>query len=71
MNEIGRLLLFLGIVLAIIGLVIMFADKIPFIGRLPGDVLIRKKNLTFYLPIATCIVLSIVLTAILNLFFRK
>lgn len=71
MNEIGRLLLIFGVILVAVGLVLMFADKIPFVGRLPGDFLIRKKTFTLYLPLATCILLSILLTVILNLFFRK
>jgi hypothetical protein len=71
MSDIGRLLLFLGIVLVVIGVVLTFADRIPFLGRLPGDILIKKKNFSFYFPLATCILLSIFLTVILNLFFRK
>lgn len=71
MNEIGRLLLIFGVILVAVGLVFMFADKIPFMGRLPGDFLIRKKNFTLYLPLATCILLSILLTVILNLFIKK
>ena len=71
MNEIGRLLLLIGVVLVAVGLVFIFADKIPFVGRLPGDFLIRKKNATIYIPLATCILLSILLTVILNIFFRK
>jgi hypothetical protein len=71
MNEIGRLLLVFGLVLAAVGLVFIFADKIPFLGRLPGDILIRKKNVTIFFPLATMILISIVLTVILNLFFRR
>ena len=71
MNEIGRLLLVLGIILVVVGVVFIFADKIPFVGRLPGDILVKKKNFSFYFPLATCILLSILLTLILNLFFKK
>jgi hypothetical protein len=71
MNEIGRLLVIFGVILVAVGLVFLFADKIPFLGRLPGDVLIRRKGFTVYLPLATCVLLSILLTVILNLFFRK
>lgn len=71
MNEIGRLLLILGVILVVVGAVFMFADKIPFLGRLPGDFLIRKKNFTFFFPLSTCIVLSLLLTLLLNLFFKK
>jgi hypothetical protein len=45
--------------------------KIPFLGRLPGDISIKKEGLSVYLPIATCLLLSIILTVIANLFFRK
>jgi len=55
----------------IVGLVFMLADKIPFLGRLPGDILIRRKNFTFYFPIVTSIIVSIILSILLNLFFRK
>lgn len=71
MNEIGRLLLVLGIILVVVGVIFMFADKIPLIGRLPGDILIKRKNFSFYFPIVTCILLSVLLTVIFNLFFRK
>ena len=71
MNEIGRMLLILGLILAAVGLVMLFADKIPFLGRLPGDVLIKRKHFTIYFPLATMILLSIVLTVIINVFFRR
>lgn len=71
MNEIGRLLLIVGLVLVVAGVVFIFADRIPFLGRLPGDIFISKKNFSFYFPLASCILLSILLTLILNLFFRK
>ncbi len=69
-SEFGRLLLILGVVIAVIGLIMMLAPKIPFLGRLPGDIVIRKGNFTFYFPLATSIILSIVLTIIFSI-FRK
>jgi hypothetical protein len=71
MNELGRLLLIFGVILAAVGLVLMFADRIPFLGRLPGDILVKKKNFTFYVPLATMLLLSIVLTVIINLLTRR
>lgn len=71
MNEIGRTLLIFGLVLAAVGVLFMFADRIPFLGRLPGDILIRRKNVTVFVPLATMILLSIVLTVVVNLFFRR
>ena len=53
-----------------IGLTLMIAPKIPWLGRLPGDILIRRKNFTLYFPLATSIVLSIILTVLTNM-FRK
>ncbi len=71
MNEIAKLIIFSGIVLVAIGLSIMFMPKIPFIGRLPGDIIIKKDNFTFYFPLASSIILSIILTIIFYLIGRR
>jgi hypothetical protein len=71
MNEIGRTLLVFGFILVAAGLVLLFADKIPLLGRLPGDILVKRKNFTIYFPLATMVLLSIILTVILNLFSRR
>jgi hypothetical protein len=71
MNEIGRLLLFVGLILVVVGAVLIFADRIPFLGRLPGDILIKRKNFTVYFPLATMILLSILITVILNVILRR
>ncbi len=70
MHEIGRMLLIFGILMVVAGLFLMFLPKIPFIGRLPGDIVIRKGNFTFYFPIATSILLSVLLTILFSI-FRK
>ncbi|RUM92145.1 MAG: DUF2905 domain-containing protein [Thermodesulfatator sp.] len=70
LNEIGKLLLFLGIFMVLAGLLLMFLPKIPFVGKLPGDIVIRKGNFTFYFPLATSIILSIILTIIFSIFRR-
>jgi hypothetical protein len=70
-NELGRVILLVGAVLVVVGLVLVFADRIPFLGRLPGDIVVRRKNFTLYFPIATGILLSIVLTIVLNLISRR
>jgi hypothetical protein len=70
MTEIGKLLLILGIILSIMGLVFIFGSKVPGLGRLPGDVFIKKGNITFFFPIVTCILISIIVTLILSLFRR-
>ncbi|MBI4377913.1 MAG: DUF2905 domain-containing protein [Nitrospinae bacterium] len=67
----GKMLIFFGVILIIIGGSILLADKIPWIGRLPGDIFIQKKNFTFYFPIATSIIISIILTLIFSFFSRK
>jgi len=70
MGHIGKLLIFSGVILILIGLFLTVMPHIPLIGRLPGDIIIRKKNFQFYFPIVTCIIISLVLTFLLNL-FRK
>jgi len=67
---IGKLLILWGVILILIGLFLTVMPHIPLIGRLPGDIIIRKKNFQFYFPIVTCIIISLVLTFLLNL-FRK
>ncbi len=68
--EFGKMLIILGIFMVIAGIVLVFIPKIPLIGRLPGDIVIRKGNFTFYFPLATCIILSILLTLIFSIFRR-
>jgi hypothetical protein len=70
MSEIGKLLLILGIILSIMGLIFIFGSKVPGLGRLPGDIFIKKENVTFFFPIVTCILISIIVTLILSLFRR-
>lgn len=70
-NEIGRLLMLVGAVLLVLGGLMALSGKIPFIGRLPGDLIIQRKNFTIYIPIATSILLSIILTLIFYFLGRK
>jgi hypothetical protein len=70
MAEIGKLLLILGIILSIMGLIFIFGSKVPGLGRLPGDIFIKKGTITFFFPIVTCILISIIVTLILSLFRR-
>ena len=73
MDEIGRLALVFGIILVVVGLLMILlpADKLSFLGRLPGDIVVKKKSFTVYFPVVTMILLSIVLTLILNLISRR
>jgi hypothetical protein len=70
MSELGRTVVVLGGVLVVIGLVMMFAGRIPFLGRLPGDIVVQREGLTCAIPIATSIVLSLLLTLVLNILAR-
>ena len=67
----GKTLILLGAVLMILGVVFVLAPKIPFLGKLPGDIHLKGKNWSFSFPIVTSIVISIVLTLLLNLFWRR
>jgi hypothetical protein len=67
----GKTLILLGAVLMVLGVVFVLAPKIPFLGKLPGDIHLKGKNWSFSFPVVTCIVISIVLTLLLNLFWRR
>ena len=69
-QQLGKILIIFGLALVAIGGLFLLGDKIPFLGRLPGDIHIKKNNFGFYFPLATCIIISIILTIILNLFRR-
>ena len=68
MDGIGRALVIAGVVILVLGVALMFADRVPLVGRLPGDFTLRGDGWTVYAPIATSIVVSLVLTAALSLF---
>ena len=70
-SQFGRIILIKGLVLAAVGALMMFGPKIPFLGRLPGDLHLRGKNWSFHFPIVTSIVISIILTILFNLFSRR
>ncbi len=65
MSDLGKLLIFCGGLMILVGLVVVIAGRAHLpLGRLPGDIVYRGKNTTFYFPIATCIVLSVVISLI-------
>ena len=71
MSELGRALLIAGAVLLALGLLLTLGGRVvPGVGRLPGDVVYRRGNFTFYFPIVTCILLSVVVTLLLRIFRR-
>jgi hypothetical protein len=70
-RELGRLLIVVGGIALVAGVLLLVADRIPWIGRLPGDFVVRRGPVTFYFPLVTSVVLSVVLTLILNFFWRR
>lgn len=70
LTHIGRLLVILGALIAAIGVLFLVASRIPWLGRLPGDLVIHKGRFTLYLPIVTSLILSLLLTIALRLFSR-
>jgi hypothetical protein len=69
-GELGRILIFFGIALIILGAFFLLGPRIPFLDRLPGDFLIRRDHGTLYFPLATCLILSLVISILLNIFWR-
>ncbi len=67
----GKTLIVLGILLVLAGLAIVLKVRIPYLGKLPGDIKIEKDGFRFYFPIVTCIIISLLLTLILTLLRRK
>ncbi len=70
MPALGKALIVLGIIIALIGVALLVIHKIPYIGRLPGDIYIKRENFSFYFPLTTCILISIVLSLIFWIFRR-
>jgi hypothetical protein len=70
MKSLGVLLLIVGCVMAVVGLVLLVAPKTPWLGHLPGDIHWRGKSTSLHFPVVTCIVVSVVLTIMLNLVLR-
>jgi len=63
-TEIGKLLLIFGVILILLGLFFTLGGRIPYLGKLPGDIIIQRGNFHFYFPLATCILISLILTFI-------
>jgi len=66
----GRTLIFIGVGIVALGLILTLVGRVPFLGRLPGDIVFRRGNFTLYFPLATSILLSLLLTVLLWLFRR-
>jgi uncharacterized membrane protein YidH (DUF202 family) len=70
MGGIGRILIYLGLFLVIVGIAFTFIGKIPWLGHLPGDITIERERFTFYFPLATCLIISVILSLVLYLLRR-
>ena len=75
MIPLGKMLLLFGVLMVILGLVLLvaghFSGKVPWLGRLPGDIHIQRGTWTFYFPVVTCLAVSVVLTLLFALFGRR
>jgi len=71
MNELGKLLIVFGLLIAGAGVLVVLAGRVPWLGRLPGDISVQRGNWTFYFPLATSILVSVVLTLLFWLFGRR
>ena len=70
MGGIGRILIYLGVLLVVLGIICSLIGKIPWLGHLPGDIAIERERFTLYFPLATCLIISIILSLVLYLFRR-
>jgi hypothetical protein len=71
MDSLGKMLILFGVILALLGGLLLLTGKIPFLGRLPGDIVIRHEHWSFYFPLTTSIVISILLTLLFSFFSRR
>jgi hypothetical protein len=70
-DDLGKTLLLIGVLLAVLGAIMLLVGQVPWLGRLPGDISVERGNFRLYAPIATCLLLSLVLTVVLNLLARR
>jgi hypothetical protein len=69
--DVGKLLIIIGGVILLLGLFLTMGFRIPYLGKLPGDISIDRGNVHFYFPIVTSLLLSLILTLVLSVFFRR
>ena len=67
---IGKIIIIAGVIMVVLGLLLAFGSHIPFLGKLPGDILIKKNGISFYFPVVTFLLLSVILTLIINFILR-
>ena len=70
-ESLGRVLIYIGIITVLIGGFFILVAKVPWFGKLPGDIIYRREGLTIYVPIATMILVSLILTLLLNIIWRR
>lgn len=70
MSGLGKILIVSGCLMAVLGVFLVFTDKIPWLGKLPGDIFIKRENFSFYFPLTTCILISLLISLLVFL-FRK
>jgi hypothetical protein len=70
-EPLGRMILYIGIILVLIGGFFILMGKVPWIGRLPGDIVYRREGLTIFIPITTMILISLILTLLMNIVWRR
>lgn len=70
-DSFAKMLILLGVVLLLVGFLLLYFKHIPWLGKLPGDILFKRNNFTFYFPLTTSILLSIILSLLLYFFTRK
>ncbi|MCX6908737.1 MAG: DUF2905 domain-containing protein [Verrucomicrobia bacterium] len=71
MNDVGKMLVLVGLAMAAVGALLWLGPKVPWLGRLPGDITVERPNFRFYFPLATCIIVSLLLTVLAWLFRRQ
>jgi membrane protein implicated in regulation of membrane protease activity len=71
MSDVGKTLIVLGLLIALVGVVLTFVGRVPWLGRLPGDISVQRGNWSLYFPLATSLVLSVVLSLVFYLLGRR
>ena len=71
MSDLGRVLIVAGVLIAAVGVVLLFVGRVPWLGRLPGDIHVERGNWSFHFPLATSLLLSVVLTLVFYLIGRR
>lgn len=67
LSDLGKVLLLIGGAIVVLGALLLVLGRVPYLGRLPGDIAVRRGNTSFYFPLVTCLVLSVILTVVVNI----